>query len=259
MNFDTFDTFDVKNGINAKSSTLARETGNSRQTCQTCQGEHISPPPALLWPQVSVGEHRADNDCGTRGQKDAPRGMASARGRIQERMQTLYHVERSPSNEGDTMLIAEPQVRTDQDAEATFERARADVRDLQAALAALPEAYKQAVKRGNAADMRAARVSKMDIEEQLIVARILVARAETTLLDDQIAALGPREQAAGQAVQEAFAVTKIKQAELESAIAASNRRQGDAVVIRGEREELVGWRMDLRERLKALTAIELPE
>jgi len=154
-------------------------------------------------------------------------------------------------------MVAE--LTTEQGASATFERARAEVHELKAALAALPEAYKDAVKRGDAAAMRAARVSKIDIEEQLIVARILVARAEMTLLDDQIAALGPREQAAGQAVQDAFAVTKIKQAELESAIAASNRAQGDAAVIRGEREELVGRRMDLRERLKTLTAIELPE
>lgn len=157
------------------------------------------------------------------------------------------------------MLIAEPQVYTGQDAEATFTAARERVRELTDALADLPAAYQTAVKRGDAADMRAARVSKIDLEEQLIVARILVARVETTLLNDQIAALGPREQAAGQAVQEAFAVTKIKQAELESAIAASNRAQGDAAVIRGEREELVGRRMDLRERLKALTAIELPK
>jgi len=41
MNFDTFDTFDVKFGITTKSSTLARETRNSRQTCQTCHAAMI--------------------------------------------------------------------------------------------------------------------------------------------------------------------------------------------------------------------------
>ncbi len=158
------------------------------------------------------------------------------------------------------MLVAEPQVQTDQqDAEAAFERARDDVRDLQAALAALPEAYTQAVKRGAAADMRAARVSKIDLEEQLIVARVVVARAEVALIESELAGFAGREQEAARVVQTSYAANKAAQAALEAAIRASNNAQNDATMIRAQRDDVAFRLAEARKRLQTLTAVTLPE
>jgi len=83
-----------------------------------------------------------------------------------------------------TITQTTPEIEsTEPTAQAALDTARATVRQLEAALAALPDAYTQAARRGNAGKMKELRHRRLDCEEELAAARITAAYAEITSLN----------------------------------------------------------------------------
>lgn len=154
-------------------------------------------------------------------------------------------------------MIAE--LTTQQDAETTFTAARERVRELTDALADLPAAYQTAVKHGDTTAAKAIRVQRIDLEEEIVVARILAVRAEVALIEAELAAFAGHEQDAGLAVQTTYAATTAAKATLEAAIRASNNAQNDAAMVRAQREDVAFRLAEARKRLQTLTAVTLPE
>jgi len=89
----------------------------------------------------------------------------------------------------ETAPIPDPRVT----AQATLDTARARVRTLEGALSALPDQYTRAAKHSNATKMKELRHEKLDLEEELLAAKIAVANAEIGSLNADFRAVCARD------------------------------------------------------------------
>ncbi len=152
----------------------------------------------------------------------------------------------------------EPTTDANVTARVALDAARAKVRELEAALAAVPAQYTQAAKRGNATEMKRVRHQRLDYEEELAAARIVAVHAEITSLnadyravcagDAKIAAEVDATRTVLQAAHAAFEQARLVNITAESRVSSQEWEKG----------ELRAQSMAAEDRLKALVLAPMP-
>jgi len=259
MNFDTFDTFDVKSSITAKSSTPTRKPEKSRPTCQTCQGEHISPPPADPDDIAARGEHRAEGDRASRAQTEAPPAWRPE-GQEQVRNRRENCTTANVNRQGGSMQVMEQTAPTTPAApEEALEVARAVVGELETAVSALPAAYAQAAKRGRADDLKQIRHQRVDLESELLAGRIRLVHAEIAVLQGTQVASRLRESEIAREGTAAESALIVARSAFDEAVATSNAVEGRASALRWEVQNVRKQILLAEDRLNALISAPMPD
>jgi len=155
-----------------------------------------------------------------------------------------------------TAPIAEPTETTAQEA---LEAARAAVNELETALAALPAAYTAAVKRGRADTLKEIQHRRLDLESELVVARVRVVHAEIAALHATQAAARLRESAIARESRAAETALVAARAAFDQATARSNATDLDASALRWEQQRTRELILLAEDRLTALISAPMPD
>lgn len=162
-----------------------------------------------------------------------------------------------------TSTLTTPETEPTTDAQATaqvaLEAARARVRELEAAIAALPAQYSQAAKRGRADEMKALRHARLDREEELSAARIAAAYAEIAALNSDYREVCARDSLIAEEVGATRTALQAAHAAYEQAKTANTFAESKVSSQEWEKTELRGQSLAAEGRLKALITAPMPD
>ncbi len=223
---------------------------------------NISPPFTPLLPHVSVVEHRADGDRASRAQREAPpawRPEGQEQEQDSERIDTIVPRRTFTVNERTRMLTAPTEPTTEATPEETLQLARAAVHDLEAALASLPAAYAQATRHARAADLTALRHRRVDLESELVVARIRLVHGEIGVFRETQAAARLTEAAIAREAAAAESALIAARAAFDQAMATSSAIAGRGDALRWEQTHTRELILLAEDRLTALITAPMPD
>jgi len=143
-------------------------------------------------------------------------------------------------------------------AQAALNTARATVRTLEAALAALPDEYSKAAKRGNAAEMKRVRHARLDLEEEVAAARITAAHAEITSLNADYRAVCVRDAEIAAEVETTRKVLAKAHSAYETARLTNITAESKVSSQEWEKTELRAQSLAAEGRLKVLITAPMP-
>ncbi len=152
----------------------------------------------------------------------------------------------------------EPTTDAQVTAQTTLDAARAKARTLEAALAALPDQYTQAARRGNASEMKRLRHERLDREEELAAGRIAAAHAEIAALNAALREVCGRDREIAAEVDATRTVLQAAHAAFEQARLANTAAEGRVSSQEWEKTELRGQSLAAEARLKALITAPMP-
>jgi len=159
-----------------------------------------------------------------------------------------------------TLTTPETEPTTDAQvtAQVTLDAAHAKVRELEAALAALPDEYSKAAKRGNAAEMKRVRHARLDLEEEVAAARIAAAHAEIAALNATYREVCARDREIAAEVQTTRVALHAAHAVYEAARLANTAAEGRVSSQEWEKTELRAQALTAEDRLKVLITAPMP-
>ncbi len=158
-----------------------------------------------------------------------------------------------------TAPTAEPTETTEQSAEEALEAARATVVELETALAGLPSAYSTAVKQGRADTLKEIQHRRLDLESELVVARVRLIHAEIAALHATQAAARLREAAIARESRAAETALVAARAAFDQATARSNATDLDASALRWEQQRTRELILLAEDRLTALISAPMSD
>lgn len=150
-------------------------------------------------------------------------------------------------------------IETTETTEATRDAARAAVGELETALAAVPSAYARAVKRANAAELKALIHRRVDLESELVVGRVRLVRAEIVALHATQADARLREAAIARESEAAETGLLAARAAYDQALARSNAIAGRGDALRWEQTHTREMILLGEDRLAALITAPMPD
>lgn len=151
-----------------------------------------------------------------------------------------------------------PETEPTTDAQVTLDAARAQVRELETALAALPTAYAQAARHGNVSEMKQLRYERLDYEEELAAARIAAAYAEIAALHAEHRAVCARDPEIAAEVEITRTALAKAHAAYEQASTASTLAESKVSSQEWEKGQLRSQSLAAKDRLKALISAPMP-
>jgi len=137
--------------------------------------------------------------------------------------------------------------------------ARAAVAELETALAGIPTEYSKAAKRGRASEMKDLRHRRIDLEEELHAARIVVIHAEITVLQGQQAETRLRETGIAQDIATTEAALLVARDTFDAAAGARNDAEARATANRWEIQHTRELVLLAQDRLNALISEPMPD
>ncbi len=155
-----------------------------------------------------------------------------------------------------TETTAEPTEATPEEALAA---SIAAVAELESDLAALPNQYAQATKRGNADVLKEIRHRRLDCESELVAARVRLIHAEIGALHATQAAARLTEAEIAREGQEAESALLSARAGFDEAAATSNTVEGRASALRWEVQNTRKQILLAEDRLNALISAPMPD
>ncbi len=156
-------------------------------------------------------------------------------------------------------MTTAPTETTEQSADEALQLARAAVHDLETALAGLPSAYSTAVKQGRADTLKEIQHRRLDLESELVVARVRLIHAEVAELHATQACTRLREAAISREATLAEAALKAARAAFDQATARSNATDAEAGTLRWEQQRTRELILLAEDRLTALITAPMPD
>jgi len=156
------------------------------------------------------------------------------------------------------MATATMTAETAPTAEEVLETARSIVTALEADLAALPNRYATAAKRGDGGEMKRLRHARVDLEESLTAAKIRAVRAELAQLTGAAGALHGREPGIAEAIATAEARLVAARLAFDEAERARNIAENTATSLRWEQQDARARILAAQDKLAALVATPMP-
>lgn len=153
----------------------------------------------------------------------------------------------------------EPTTDAPPTAQEVLDAARAQVRELEGALADLPTAYALAAKRGNASEMKRVRHARLDLEEELHAGRIAAAHAEIAALSAEHRDVCARDEGIAADVDATRVVLQAAHAAYEQARLANLTAESKISSQSWEKGELRAQSIAAEARLKALINEPMPD
>lgn len=149
-------------------------------------------------------------------------------------------------------------IETTETTEATLESARAAVAELEADLAALPNQYATAAKRGDGGEMKRLRHTRVDAEISLHAARVRAVRAELVALSAAASALRDREAGVIADIAATDAALAAARLGFDEAERARNIAENAASSLRWQQQEAREQLLGAQDRLAALVSAPMP-
>jgi len=133
------------------------------------------------------------------------------------------------------------------------------VNELEAAVSALPAMYAQATRHARAADLTALRHRRVDLESELVVARIRLVHAEIAVLRETQAAARLSEAAIARESEAAETALVAARRSFDAAMATRNGIAGRADALRWEQTHTRELILLTEDRLTALITAPMPD